>query len=81
MDTNKSIPIHMGDYSQIISRGKGTVKLEHGSFFDVLHVPSLASNMLSVYQMKHTRVLKRFSFIPNGVYISNISSEKLIATA
>ena len=51
LDTNKSIPIYMGDDSQIISKGKGTVKLEHVSFFDVLYVPSLASNLLSVYQM------------------------------
>ena len=28
LDTDKSIPIHMGDDSHIISNGKGTVKLE-----------------------------------------------------
>ena len=67
LDTDKIIPIHMGDYSQIISKGKGTVKLEHCSFFDVLCVPSLASNMLIVYQMTHTRVPKRVNFIPNDV--------------
>ena len=71
----------MGDDSQIILKGKGTVKLEHGSFFDVLYVPSLASNMLSVYQMKHTGVPKRVNFIPNCVNISDIASRKLIATA
>ena len=62
LDTDKSIPIHMGDDSAIISKGKGTVKLEHGSFFDVLYVPSLASNLLSVYQMTHTKVPKRVTF-------------------
>ena len=49
LDSDSNIPIHMGDDSHIILKGKGTVKLEHGSFFDVLYVPSLASNMLSVY--------------------------------
>ena len=47
-DSNGNIPIHMGDDSQITSKGKGTVKLEHGSFTNVLYVPSLASNMLSL---------------------------------
>ena len=56
LNSDSSIPIQMGDDSQIISKGQGTVKLEHGSFFDVLYVPSLASNLLSVYQMTHTGV-------------------------
>ena len=42
LDSDNSIPIHMGDDSQIILKGKGTVKLEHESFFDVMYVPSLA---------------------------------------
>ena len=67
LDTKKIIPIHMGDDSQIISKGKGTVKLEHDNFFDVLYVPSLDSNLLSVYQMTHTGVPKRVTFIPNDV--------------
>ena len=70
MYSDRNIPIHMGDDSQIISKGKGTVKLEHGSLYDVLYVPSFASNMLSVYQMTHTRVPKRVTFSPNGFDIS-----------
>ena len=69
----------MGDDSQIISKGKGTIKLEHGSFFDVLYVPSLASNLLSVYQMTHTGLPKQVTFSPNDVEILEIASEKLIA--
>ena len=67
LDTSKSIPIHMGDDSTIILKGQGTINLEHGYFSNVLYVPSLASNLLSVYQMIHTRVPKRVSFIPNDV--------------
>ena len=62
LETGKSIPIHMGDDSTIISEGQGTVDLEHGYFFNVLYVPSLASNLLSVYQMTHMGVPKRVSF-------------------
>ena len=67
LDTEKSIPIHMGDYSTIISKGKGTVNLEHGNYFNVMYIPSLSSNLLSVYQMNHTRVPKRVNFSPNYV--------------
>ena len=67
LDIEKSITIHMGDDSTIISKGKGITNLEHYNFFDVLYVPSLASNLLSVYQMTHTRVPKRVNFSPNDV--------------
>ena len=33
LDSDSSIPINMEDSSPIILKGKGTVKLEHGSFF------------------------------------------------
>ena len=70
----------MGDDSTIILKEKGTVNLEHGSFFDVMYVPSLACNILSVYQMTHTEVPKRATFIPNDVEITEISSRKLVVT-
>ena len=69
----------MGDDSTIISEGQGTVDLENGFFSNVLYVPSLASNILSVYQMTHTRVPKRVYFIPNDVEIMELASGKLIA--
>ena len=48
-------------------------------FSNVLYVPSLASNLLSVYQMTHTGVPKRVSFIPNDVEIIELASGKLVA--
>ena len=45
LETDKSIPIHMGDDSTIISEGQGTtVNLEHGYFSNVLYVPLLYRN-------------------------------------
>ena len=70
LDTSKSIPIHMGYDSKIISKGQRTVDLEHGYFSNVMYVPSLASSLLSVYQMTHTGVPKRVSFIPDDVEIT-----------
>ena len=67
LDTRKSIPIHMGYDSIIITEGQGTVNLEHGYFSNVLYVPYLASKILSVYQMTHTGVPKRVSFISDNV--------------
>ena len=62
LDFDSCISIHMGDYSQVSSKGKGTIHLEHGSFQNVLYVPSLVSNLLSVYQMTHTGLPKIFVF-------------------
>ena len=79
LNTSKSIPIHMGDDSTIISKGQGTVNIENGYFSNVMYVPSLASNLLSVYQMNHTRVPKRVSFSPNDVEIIELAFWKLVA--
>ena len=79
LDTDKRIPIHMGDDSTIISKGKCTINLEHGSSFDVLYLPSLASNLMSVYQMTHTILPKWVNFGPNDVEINEIASGKLVA--
>ena len=73
------MPIHMGDDFTIISEGQGTVDLKNGFFSNVLCVPSLESNLLSVYYMTHTRVPKRVSFSPNYVEITDLASRKLIA--
>ena len=67
LDNDKSIPTQMGDDSEIISKGKGIVKLEHGMFFYVLYVPSLPSHLLSVFQMTHTGVPNRVNFISNDM--------------
>ena len=75
-ETDKIIPIHIGDDSTIISKGKGTVNLEHGSFLDVLYVQSLASKLLIVYQMTHAGVPKRVTFSPNDVEITEIAARE-----
>ena len=79
LETGKSIPIDMGDDSIIISEGQGTVDIEHGYFFNVLYVPSFASNLLSFYQMTHIGFPKRVSFSPDDVDIIELASKKLVA--
>ena len=46
---SKEPNIHMGDDSQILAAGRGSVEIQHGKFKNVLHVPSLAANFLYVY--------------------------------
>ena len=70
--------IQMGNNSKIQTKGKGSIQLEHGRFKDVLFVPSVASNLLSVYQMTHTRSPKRVIFGPDSVEITHISTENII---
>ena len=49
LDMSKGPPIVLGDDSLIESLGKGRIDLDHGKFSNVLYVPGLASNLLSVY--------------------------------
>ena len=54
--------IHMGNDSQIPAKGRGSAREEHSEFKNVLYVPSLATNLLFVYQMNHTGSPKRITF-------------------
>ena len=68
----------MGNNSKVQTKGKGSVKLENGRFKDVLFAPSLASNLLSVYQMTHTGSPKRVIFGPDSMDIIDISTGNII---
>ena len=69
----------MGYDSTIISKRQGTVNIEHGYFSNVMYVTSLASKLLSIYEMKNMGVPKRVSFILDDVEITELASEKLVA--
>ena len=49
LDMSKGPPIVLGDDYLTDSLGKGRIDLDHGKFNNVLYVPGLASNLLSVY--------------------------------
>ena len=71
--------IHMGYDSQIPTTGRGSIKIQHGEFKNVLYVPSLATNFLFVYQMTHTSLPKQVIFGFDSADISYISTGKIIA--
>ena len=58
--------------------GKGRIDIDHGSLNDVLYVPSLVANLLSVYQMTHTGSPKKVVFSPNDFEISDILNGRVI---
>jgi hypothetical protein len=49
LDACKGPPILMGDNSFVEVTDKGRIELTNGSFENVLHVPKLSVNLLSVY--------------------------------
>ena len=65
-------------YSKVQTKGKGSIKLEHGKFKDVLYVPSLAAILLFVYQMTHTGSPKQVIFGPDSMEIIDISTRNII---
>ena len=72
LDMSKGPPIVLGDYSLTESLGKGRIDIDHGKFNNVLYVPGISSNLLSVYQMTHTGSPKKFILSPDDVEITEI---------
>ena len=60
----------MGDDSRIPATGSGSVKIQHGELKNVLYVPSLATNLLFVYQMTYTGSPKRVTFESDSIEIT-----------
>ena len=79
LDMSKGPPIDLGDNSLTDSMGKGRIDINHRSFNNVLYVPGLSSNLLSVYQMTHTGSPNKVIFSPDDVEITDISNGKVIA--
>jgi hypothetical protein len=49
LDACKGPPIMMGDNSSVEVTNKGRIELTNRSFENVMHVPKLSVNLLSVY--------------------------------
>jgi hypothetical protein len=72
LDACKGPPILMGDNSFVEVTCKGRIELTNESFENVLHVPKLSVNLLSVYQMTNSDTGKKVIFTPNSVDIYDI---------
>jgi hypothetical protein len=80
LDACKGPPILMGDNSSIEVTDKGRIKLTNESFENVLHVPKIYVNLLSVYQMMNSSTKNKFIFKPNFLDIYDMQTNSRVAT-
>ena len=66
-------PIYLGDATPAKVCGEGIVDLEGGCFTNVLHVPSLSTNLLSIYKITHFGSGGKVDFTPDSAVITDIS--------
>jgi hypothetical protein len=64
----------MGDNSPVKVIDKGRIELTNRSFENVLHIPKISFNILSMYQMKNSSTIKRFIFTPDAVDIYDMQT-------
>ena len=69
----------MGDNSSVEFTDKERIELTNGSFENMLHVPKLYVNLLSVYQMKNFGTGKKFVFTPNFMDIYDMKTNSKVA--
>jgi hypothetical protein len=81
LDACKGPPILMGDNSSVKVTGKGRIELTNRSFENVLHVPKLSVNLLSMYQMTNSSTRKKFVFTPNAVDIYDMQTNSKVGTS
>jgi hypothetical protein len=70
-------PILMGDDTLVVVAGEGGVEPYNGSFENVLHVPNLSMNLLSVYQIAQKG--KKVEFTSNSVSVIDMHDNSIIA--
>jgi hypothetical protein len=68
--------IFVGDDRSLSVVGSGIVQVDNGHFNDVLCVPSLSCNLLSVYQITHSGEGKIVEFSPHQVVIKDLKYPK-----
>jgi hypothetical protein len=69
----------MGDNSFFEVTDKGRIELTNEIFENVLHVPKISANLLSVYHMKNSGTGKKFIFTPNVVDIYDMKTNYRVA--
>jgi hypothetical protein len=71
----------MGDNSSVEVTGKGRIELTNGSFENVLHVPKLSVNLLSMYLMMNSSTSKKFIFTQNTMDIYDMQTNSRVSTS
>jgi hypothetical protein len=68
--------IFIGDDRSLSVVGSRTIQVDNGHFNDVLCVPSLSCNLLSIYQITHSGEGKTVEFSPHQVVIKDLKYPK-----
>jgi hypothetical protein len=80
LDACKVHPIMMGDNSPVKVTDKGRIGLTNGSFENVLHVPKIFINIISMYQMKKCSTRKKSIFTPDAMDIYDMKTNSRVST-
>jgi hypothetical protein len=72
--------LFVGDDRSLSVEGSRTIQVENVNFNDVLCVPSLSCNLISVYQITHSGEGKTIEFSPNQVVIKDLKYPKHVLT-
>jgi hypothetical protein len=72
--------IFVGDDRSLSVVGSGTVQVDNGHFKNVLCVPSLSCNLLSLYQITHPSEGKIVEFSPHKVVIKDLKDPQHVLT-
>lgn len=72
--------ILMGNHTYMDVIGKGSISIGDNSFNDVLCVPHLTNNLLSIYQIMHGETRKTMEFTHDSVIIRDLESGAIIVT-
>jgi hypothetical protein len=70
----------MGGNSPVEVTDKGRIELTNRSFENVLHVPKLSINILSMYHMTNSGTEKRVIFTPDAVDIYDMQTNSRVST-
>jgi hypothetical protein len=79
MDACKGPPIMMGGNSYVEVTDKGRIELTNESFKNVLDIPKVSFNLISVYWMMNSDTRNKFIFTPNFVEIYDMQTKFMVA--
>jgi hypothetical protein len=79
-DACKGPLILMGDNSFVEHTDKGRIQLTNESFENVMDVPNLSVNLLSMYQVMNSSIGNKFIFTQNFLDIYDMQTNSRFAT-
>jgi hypothetical protein len=70
----------MGNSSPLVVHGKGSIEMIDGMINNVIYVPNISANFLSIYQIANFGSGKTILFTPNFVVVREIEDPSQIVS-